>query len=230
MAIYTIADLHLSFNTDKPMNIFGINWEDYEEKIKENWQKKVTEQDYIILPGDFSWAMYLEETIKDFEFINKLPGKKILLKGNHDYWWTTVTSMRKFLKENNFENIDFLYNNSYEIEGKIIVGTRGWTLSEDLEDKRLTKREKDRLELSIKNGIREYGEEKEIIAFMHYPPITKSYQQTEYMEILKKYNIKKCYYGHLHAGSIQEAVQGIINGIEFTLVSSDGLNFELLKI
>ncbi len=230
MAIYTIADLHLSFNTDKPMNIFGTNWENYEQKIKEDWLNKVTNKDYVILPGDFSWAMYLEETKKDFAFINELPGKKILLKGNHDYWWTTVTSMRKFLKESNFENIDFLYNNSYEIEGKIIVGTRGWVLSEDLEDKRLTKREKDRLELSIQNGIKEYGEEKEIIAFMHYPPITKAYKQTEYIEILKKYNIKKCYYGHLHAGSIQEAVQGIIDGIEFTLVSSDGLNFKLLKI
>ena len=230
MAIYTIADLHLSFNTDKPMNIFGTNWENYEQKIKEDWLNKVTNKDYVILPGDFSWAMYLEETKKDFAFINELPGKKILLKGNHDYWWTTVTSMRKFLKESNFENIDFLYNNSYEIEGKIIVGTRGWVLSEDLEDKRLTKREKDRLELSIQNGIKEYGEEKEIIAFMHYPPITKAYKQTEYIEILKKYNIKKCYYGHLHAGSIQEAVQGIIDGIEFTLVSSDGLNFKVLKI
>lgn len=230
MAIYTIADLHLSFNTNKPMNIFGTNWEDYEEKIKEDWLKKVTKEDYVILPGDFSWAMYLEETTKDFEFINQLPGKKILLKGNHDYWWTTVTNMRKFLKENNFENIDFLHNNSYEIEGKIIVGTRGWILSEEPEDKRLTKREADRLELSIINGIKQYGNEKEIIAFMHYPPITKNYQNTEYIEILKKYNIKKCYYGHLHSSSIQDAAQGVIDGIEYKLVSSDGVNFKLVKI
>lgn len=230
MAIYTIADLHLSFNTDKPMNIFGTNWENYEEKIKEDWLKKVTREDYVILPGDFSWAMYLEETTKDFEFINQLPGKKILLKGNHDYWWTTVTNMRKFLKENNFKNIDFLHNNSYEIEGKIIVGTRGWILSEEAEDKRLTKREADRLELSIINGIKEYGNKKEIIAFMHYPPITKNYQNTEYIEILKKYNIKKCYYGHLHSSSIQDAAQGVIDGIEYKLVSSDGVNFKLIKI
>lgn len=230
MAIYTIADLHLSFNTDKPMDIFGTNWENYEEKIKEDWLKKVKKEDYIILPGDFSWAMYLEETIKDFEFINQLPGKKILLKGNHDYWWTTVTNMRKFLKENNFENIDFLHNNSYEIENKIIVGTRGWVLSEDLEDKRLTKREADRLELSIMNGIKEYGNEKEIIAFMHYPPITKNYRNTEYINVLKKYNIKKCYYGHLHSISIQEALEGIIDGIEYKLVSSDGVDFKLTKI
>lgn len=230
MAIYTIADLHLSFSTDKPMDIFGTNWENYEEKIKEDWLKKVRKEDYIILPGDFSWAMYLEETVKDFEFINKLPGKKILLKGNHDYWWTTVTNMRKFLKENNFANIDFLHNNSFEIENKIIVGTRGWILSEDLEDKRLTKREADRLELSISNGIKEYGNEKEIIAFMHYPPITKNYQNTEYINVLKKYNIKKCYYGHLHSISIQDALEGIIDGIEYKLVSSDGVDFKLTKI
>ena len=230
MAIYTIADLHLSFSTDKPMDIFGTNWENYEEKIKEDWLKKVRKEDYIILPGDFSWAMYLEETVKDFEFINKLPGKKILLKGNHDYWWTTVTNMRKFLKENNFANIDFLHNNSFEIENKIIVGTRGWILSEDLEDKRLTKREADRLELSISNGIKEYGNEKEIIAFMHYPPITKNYQNTEYINVLKKYNIKKCYYGHLHSISIQDALEVIIDGIEYKLVSSDGVDFKLTKI
>ena len=230
MAIYTIADLHLSFNTNKPMNIFGTNWENYEEKIKRDWLKKVTKEDYVILPGDFSWAMYLEETIKDFEFINQLPGKKILLKGNHDYWWTTITNMRKFLEENNFENIDFLHNNSYEIEGKIIVGTRGWILSEESEDKRLTKREADRLELSIMNGIKEYGNEKEIIAFMHYPPITKNYQNTEYINVLKKYNIKKCYYGHLHSISIQDALEGIIDGIEYKLVSSDGVDFKLTKI
>ena len=230
MAIYTIADLHFSFSTDKPMDIFGTNWENYEEKIKEDWLKKVKKEDYIILPGDFSWAMYLEETVKDFEFINQLPGKKILLKGNHDYWWTTVTNMRKFLKENNFANIDFLHNNSFEIENKIIVGTRGWILSEDLEDKRLTKREADRLELSISNGIKEYGNEKEIIAFMHYPPITKNYQNTEYIEVLKKYNIKKCYYGHLHSISIQDALEGIIDGIEYKLVSSDGVDFKLTKI
>ena len=108
MAIFTIADLHLSFNTNKPMNIFGTNWENYEEKIKKDWQEKVTEKDLVVLPGDFSWAMYLDETEKDFAYINSLPGKKILLKGNHDYWWSTVTSMRKYIKEKNFENIDFL--------------------------------------------------------------------------------------------------------------------------
>lgn len=230
MAIFTIADLHLSFGTDKPMDIFGDKWQKYEDKIKEDWLKKVKDNDLVILPGDFSWAMYLEETEKDFSFLNDLPGKKILLKGNHDYWWTTVTNMRKYINEKNFENIDFLYNNSYEFEGKIICGTRGWNLSEDEEEIRLTKREIARLELSIKDGINKFGKDKEIIVFMHYPPVTKKYLETEYMEIMKKYNVKRCYYGHMHANSIQEAVEGSVNGIELKLVSSDGLDFKLLKI
>ena len=112
MAIYVIGDLHLSFSTNKPMDIFGKNWQNYEEKIKQDWLSKVKKEDTVILPGDFSWAMYLDETEKDFEFINNLPGKKILLKGNHDYWWSTVTSMRKYIDSKEFKNIDFLYNNS----------------------------------------------------------------------------------------------------------------------
>lgn len=230
MAIYTIADLHLSFNTDKPMDIFGQNWQNYEEKIKQDWGAKVKEEDLVVLPGDFSWAMYLDETEKDFEFINELSGKKILLKGNHDYWWTTVTSMRKYVKEKGFENIDFLYNNSYEYENKIIVGTRGWTISEEKEDIRLTKREVDRLELSIKDGISKYGQDKEIIVFMHYPPVTKKYENTDYMKLMNKYNVKRCFYGHLHSTSIQDALEGEVDGIKLKLVSSDGLDFKLLKI
>lgn len=230
MAIYTIADLHLSFNTNKPMDIFGLNWKNYEEKIKQDWQSKVKQEDTVILPGDFSWAMYLDETEKDFEFINNLPGKKILLKGNHDYWWTTVTSMRRYIKEKGFENIDFLYNNSYEFENKIIVGTRGWTISEEQEDIRLTKREIDRLELSIKDGISKYGEDKEIIAFLHYPPVTQKYMNTDYIKLMKKYNIKRCFYGHLHANSIQDAVEGTVDGVKLKLVSSDGLDFKLYKV
>lgn len=230
MSIYVIGDLHLSFNTNKPMDVFGKNWSNYEEKIKNNWIENVKEDDLVVLPGDFSWSMYLEETKKDFEFINDLPGKKLLLKGNHDYWWSTVTSMRKFLKENNFENIDFLYNNSYEFDNHILVGTRGWSLSDVSEDIRLNKREADRLKLSILDAINKYGEEKEIIAFMHYPPITKNYMNTEYLKILKQYNIKKCYYGHLHANSIYEAVEGIVDGIDFKLISADALDFKLFKV
>lgn len=232
MSIYTIGDLHLSFSTDKPMDIFG--WGDHAEKIKENWIGKVNDEDTVIIPGDFSWATYLEETYKDFEFLNSLPGKKILSKGNHDYWWTTVTSMKKFLKENNFDNIDFLYNNSYLIDDKVIVGTRGWVNSWKSDDNyKILKRENDRLKLSIENGISKFGNDKEMIAFIHYPPFYKESvvpEEIDFIKTLKRYNIKKCYYAHLHGDSHIEALEGNVDDIEFKLVSSDYLKFDLLKI
>lgn len=233
MAIYVIADLHLSFAQAKPMDIFGENWANHEEKIKQNWQNKVKQEDTVILPGDFSWATYLEDTIQDFYYLNSLPGKKILLKGNHDYWWTTITNMKKYLAENQFENIDFLYNNSYCVENKIIVGTRGWNLLEDNDGKMLN-REKIRFEISIKDGLEKYGADKEIIAFMHYPPVTATYlhqkANMDFLEIMKQYNIQKCYYGHLHGASHKDAIEGNIEGVEFKLISADYLNFDLLKI
>lgn len=234
MSIFVIGDLHLSFKNPKPMDIFGENWTGHEEKIRNNWIKNVKEDDLVILPGDFSWETYLEDTRLDFEYLNSLPGKKLLLKGNHDYWWTTVTAMRYFLQENNFTNIDFLYNNSYEFENKIICGTRGWSIIDEEMDKKLINRELIRLELSLKDGIQKYGDNKEIMVFMHYPPITKakviSQQEAEFVELMKKYNVKRCYYGHLHGASIADAIQGDVEGIDFKLVSADGLDFKLLKI
>ncbi len=229
MAIYALADLHLSFAQPKPMSIFGENWANHEEKIKENWKKTIKPDDTVILPGDFSWATYLEDTYKDFEYLNSLTGKKILLKGNHDYWWTTVTNMKKYLKENNFENIDFLYNNSYLVENKIIVGTRGWNIAES-NDTKMLNREAIRLELSIQDGINKYGDEKEIICFMHYPPITHGNTNLNFVKLMNKYNIKRCYYGHLHGTSQADAVEGLVDGIQFNLISADYLNFELMKI
>lgn len=234
MSIFVIGDLHLSFNNPKPMDIFGDNWSGHEEKIRSNWIENVNEDDLVIIPGDFSWETYLNDTKLDFEFLNSLPGKKLLLKGNHDYWWTTVTSMKTFLKENNFTNIDFLYNNSYEFEDKIICGTRGWSIIDEEADKKLINRELIRLEISLKDGIDKYGNDKEIIVFMHYPPITKakiiSEQEAEFVELMKKYNVKRCFYGHLHGASIADAIEGEVEGIEFKLVSADGLDFKLLKI
>ena len=203
MAIFAIADLHLSFNENKPMNIFGEKWQNHEEKIQKDWIEKVTEQDTVLLPGDFSWSMYLKDTKADCEYLNQLPGRKILLKGNHDYWWSTLNKMNNYIDENHFKNIDFLYNNSYEVEGNIIAGTRGWVQSNEEEDKKMINRETIRLELSIKDGIQKYGEDKPIIICMHYPP-----------------------YGE----SIKEAIQGNIKGIDTTLVSADGVNFKLMKI
>ncbi len=238
MAVYTIGDLHLSFHDNKPMSIFGSNWENHEEKIKNDWIKKVNENDLVILPGDFSWATYLKDTYLDFEYLNSLPGKKLLLKGNHDYWWTTVTSMKKFLEENNFINIDFLYNSAYVYEDYIFCGTRGWSIAEDNESKKMLIREASRLELSIQKGIELKNvienENKEIIVFMHYPPLTNNdlinNDINDFIRIMMKYNIKRCYYGHLHSNSIKEAVEGEHFGINFKLVSADGIDFELVKI
>ena len=234
MSIYVIGDLHLAFFFFIPMDIFGNNWENHAEKIKTNWIEQVKENDIVILPGDFSWATYLEDTYKDFEYLNSLPGNKIISKGNHDYWWTTVTSMKKFLKENNFEKIDFLYNNSFCVENKIITGTRGWVNTWKSEENfKILKRERDRLKLSIESGIKEFGNEKEIISFIHYPPFYKEKcipDEINFIKLMNEYNVKKCYYAHLHADSHKEAIEGTVDNIEFKLVSSDYLKFDLLKI
>ena len=231
MAIYAISDLHLSFGENKPMDIFGDNWKDHEVKIKENWQEKVKDEDWVLMPGDFSWAMYLEDTYEDFKFLSTLPGKKILLKGNHDYWWTTIKKMRKYLEDNNFQNIDFLYNNSYLCDNKIIVGTRGWSEQEEKAEK-IIKREKLRLELSIKDGIKKYGDDKEIIVCMHYPPFN-SFEKDElnFINTMKKYNVKTCIYGHIHGDkNHKDAIVGEYKGIDFKLVSCDYTDFKLIEL
>ena len=229
MSIYAISDLHLSFNTNKPMDIFG--WNNYEEKISQDWRKNVKEEDLVLLTGDFSWEMKLENTYKDFQFINNLPGKKLLLKGNHDLWWTTLKRMREFLKEKEFNNIDFIYNNSYEIENYIIAGTRGWNLvSENIDDKKIKDRELLRLENSIIDGIRKYGEDKPIIVCMHYPPLLKELKNSEFTKILEKYNVKYCLYGHLHGKSHMNVFDGNYNNVAYKMVSCDYTGFKLIKI
>ena len=234
MSIYTIADLHLSFSNNKPMDIFGENWKNHADKIKNNWIEKVKQEDYVILPGDFSWAMYLEETKLDFEYLNSLPGNKILLKGNHDYWWGTFAKINNYLKDNNMNNIKILYNNSYLVEDKIIVGTRGWNILDRDCDSKMIKRECARLELSIQDGINKYGNNKEIIAFLHYPPIIKEYvstpEKSEFVKLLNKYEIKRCYYGHLHGKAHNEAVEGKVGEITYKLISADYLNFDLCQV
>ncbi len=234
MSIYAIGDLHLSFSQNKPMNIFGDNWNGHADKIRKNWIEKVNKEDFVVLPGDFSWAMYLKDTYKDFEYLEKLPGNKILLKGNHDYWWSGLSKMNEYLKENNFNNINFLYNNSYLVEDTIISGTRGWNLTDSEDNEKMLNRECIRLKLSLEDGINKFGRNKEIIVFMHYPPISKAgisngYTK-KYISIMKEYGVKKCYYGHLHGTSHSEAIEGNVDGIEFYLVSSDYLDFDLVKV
>ncbi|HJJ04984.1 MAG TPA: metallophosphoesterase [Clostridiaceae bacterium] len=234
MSIYVIGDLHLSFGQDKPMNIFGENWNDHANKIKNNWIKKVKEDDLVVLPGDFSWAMHLEDAFEDFKYLSKLPGTKLLLKGNHDYWWSTLNKMKNYLNENGFKKIDFIYNSAYLYNNKIIVGTRGWSLQDSENSNKMIHRENERLKLSIEDGIKQFGINKEIICFMHYPPInSKNIMKNNHLEFfstMKQYNVKRCYYGHLHGKSHMEAINEIVEGIKFQLVSSDYLDFDLIKI
>lgn len=234
MSIYVIGDLHLSFGQDKPMNIFGENWNDHANKIKNNWIKKVKEDDLVVLPGDFSWAMHLEDAFEDFKYLSKLPGTKLLLKGNHDYWWSTLNKMKNYLNENGFKKIDFIYNSAYLYNNKIIVGTRGWSLQDSEDSNKMIHRENERLKLSIEDGMKQFGIDKEIICFMHYPPInSKNIMKNNHLEFfstMKQYNVKRCYYGHLHGKSHMEAINEIVEGIKFQLVSSDYLNFDLIKI
>ena len=202
MGVYAISDLHLSFGVDKPMNVFGKVWENYEEKIKNNWKKVVKEDDIVIIPGDISWGINLNEALSDFKFINDLPGKKIIMRGNHDYYFSTKTKLEKFFKEKKLNTISILHNNAIDIGKYILCGTRGWgnTESDDKKlDKKIIEREGIRLRLSLDEGkklqdkLKEEGIEKEILVAMHFPPFISNYQ-----EILKEYNVKKCIYGHLH--------------------------------
>lgn len=231
MSIYAISDLHLSFGANKPMDIFGVNWGEHTEKIKQDWNKNIKEKDTVLLPGDFSWAMYLKDTLEDFEYLSKLPGKKLLLKGNHDYWWTTLKSMREYLRENGFSNIDFLYNNSYLCEDYIIAGTRGWQSSDTSDDCKLLKRENLRLGISLNDGVNKYGKDKKIIVCTHYPPFNDlNKRETSLIDTMKQYNVETCIYGHLHGEAHKDALQGKIDGIDYKLVSCDYTDFKLVKI
>ncbi|MDQ2086674.1 metallophosphoesterase [Herbivorax sp. ANBcel31] len=228
MAVYAISDLHLSYGVNKPMDIFGDRWVNYMDKLKENWEKTIKRDDYTLIPGDISWATYLDQAKKDFEFIENLPGRKIISKGNHDYWWTTMSKLKKFLENNNFKTIDFMHNNSYNIQSFIVCGARGWKCPGDdgftLEDKKIYERELNRLELSL-NNVDKDAKSEDIIVMMHYPPFNSSKEPSGFVEIMREYGVKKCLYGHLHGISFNNAVEGKIEGIDFKLVSSDYLSF-----
>lgn len=233
MSLYAISDLHLAYGINKPMDVFGDRWSNYMERLKEEWQGTVLEDDYVIIPGDISWATYLEQAVDDFKFIDSLPGKKIISKGNHDYWWTTMSKLEKFLKEYEFTTISFMHNNSIKVNGTVICGTRGWKCPGDeefgSEDRKIFERECQRLELSLKTALTYTGNEN-IITAMHYPPFNQKGELTRFVEIMGKYGVSKCLYGHLHGHGFKNAVTGLVNGIEFHLVSADYLAFKPLKL
>lgn len=220
MALFAIADTHLSFGTDKPMDTFE-GWQNYTEKLKNNWNKLVSEADTVVIAGDISWAMNFEELKADFQFIDNLNGNKIIVKGNHDYWWNTMSKMNAFLNENNFNSIRILHNNSYVCGNVSVCGSRGWFFeSEEEHDEKILNREVNRLKASLDSAQTE-----EKLVFLHYPPLTTNSQCSEIINLLNQYGIKKCYYGHLHGDAAKYSVDGNRENISFRLISCDRLNF-----
>ena len=220
MSLFAIADTHLSFGTDKPMDSFP-GWNDYVDRIEKNWNKIVTNDDTVVIAGDISWAMNFDELKADFDFIERLNGKKIILKGNHDYWWNTSKKMNDFIESQRYETISILFNNSYDIDGVSVCGSRGWLFDVDDEhDEKVLNREVGRLRLSLESAVND-----EIIVFLHYPPVTTDTKCDEILNLLKEYGIKKCYYGHLHGIAAKKAIDDVVDGIEFRLISCDRLGF-----
>jgi predicted phosphohydrolase len=227
MALYAISDLHLSLSTDKSMEVFP-GWENYVERIKSNWENTIKDEDMVVLPGDISWGMTLEQALLDFKFINSLPGKKIILKGNHDYWWTTRKKMENFFNEKGLHTLNILNNDCYKYEEYAVCGTRGWiNENEEPADKKVLLREAGRLETSIKLAI---NQNLKPIVFLHYPPIYADDYNYDILEVLHKYKIKDCYYGHIHGKSSDYAINGERDGIKYTLISGDYLQFSPVKI
>ena len=220
MAVYTIADTHLSLGGSKPMDVFE-GWKGYVSRLEENWRRVVKHEDTVVVAGDVSWAMRLENTLEDFRFLHGLPGKKILMKGNHDYWWNSMAKMNAFVRENGFDTLHFLFNNSYQAEGVWLCGTRGWMfLPEEPHDEKMTAREEGRLRASLAAA----GDSEKIV-FLHYPPLATNARAPGMIAILQQFGVSQCYYGHLHGHAIQWGVQGMVDGITYHLVSADATGF-----
>ncbi len=223
MSLFALGDLHLSLGEDKPMDVFA-GWNDYVQRLEENWKRLVTDEDTVVLAGDISWGMKLEETLTDFRFIDSLPGKKLLLKENHDYWWSTKRKMDAYLQENGLASIQILFNNAYRVGEYAVCGTRGWFLENDTpEDVKVLNREVGRLKLSLEEALKLQGEP---VVFLHYPPYYRGVECPEIMDVLLEYGIKKCYYGHIHGKkNFRLAFEGVYKGVDFRLISCDKVGF-----
>ena len=222
MALYAIGDLHLCLGAPKPMDIFGGAWVGYMDKLKEG-MSIITPEDTTILLGDLSWALDMDHAVEDFAWINQIPGKKIILKGNHDYWWSTVAKFNKFCEANGFTDMHLLNNNCFEYDDWAICGTRGWFFEEErhgAHDEKVFKRELCRLEASLKAA----GEKKKMV-FLHYPPRYKGYECREILDLFEQYGVRRCYYGHLHGGSHKLAMEGLWDNVEYRLVAADYIGF-----
>ena len=219
MSIWTISDLHLSLGTDKPMDIFG--WNNHTERIRSAWTRLVKAEDTVVLPGDLSWALDIKDALPDFLFLDSLPGRKILLKGNHDLWWVTMKKNKTFFEENGIKTIEFVYNNCAVSEGYAICGTRGWLLEGGEADKKIIAREVGRLRRSLEaakaTGL-------PMLVFFHYPPAYAEERCEELIEILKEFDIKAVYHGHVHGKGFNRAISEI-DGIKLKLISCDCIDF-----
>ncbi|QUH25785.1 metallophosphoesterase [Serpentinicella alkaliphila] len=228
MALYAIGDLHLSFSNNKPMDVFGQHWLNHYKKIEENWDMVVTERDSVLIPGDISWAMTLNEAILDLQWIDKRPGQKILIKGNHDYWWGSITKLNKL-----FENMHFVQNNFFPYGEYAICGTKGWSAPNDRkiteQDEKIYLREANRLRQSIESASRAGYEN--FIIMLHYPPTNERFEPSLFTQIIEEFSVEKVIYGHLHGeGSYSCGLKGLYNGVEYCLASCDYLNFDLLRV
>ena len=227
MALYAIGDTHLSLGSDKPMDVFGGGWEGYVDKLREGFAP-VEDTDTVVLCGDLSWGMSLEEARDDFAFLNsELPGEKWLLKGNHDYWWNTAAKMNAFFQANGFERLHILHNNCAYYAEIALCGTRGWFFEENggPQTEKVFKRELIRLEASLK-----VAGEREKLCFLHYPPLYRGYRCQEIIDLLERYEVSACYYGHLHGPSHRLAIEGVRGGVDYHLVSADFVGFRPKKI
>ena len=240
MSLYVMADLHLSSDGSKSMAVFGSRWVDYMEKIRKNWCAVINEEDTVIIPGDISWALKLEDTLEDFRFLDSLPGKKLIGKGNHDFWWSTVSKMTAFLEQNGLSSIHFLYNNAYRMEDCIVCGTRGWFLEENQQNtvgevdySRIVDREVIRLRLSLEEAKRLQAESEEkplpILVFLHFPPVWNGFVCREILDVLHEFGVKSCYFGHIH-GAYYAPRMTEFEGIELILISADFLQFSPMPI
>ncbi|KDR95665.1 hypothetical protein SAMN02745945_01516 [Peptoclostridium litorale DSM 5388] len=228
MALYAIGDLHFGKAVDKPMDIFGPDWENHRERTIENWKNTVSEEDTVIVAGDISWAIDMDEAMPDLEDISALPGRKILVRGNHDYWWSAIGRLNKL-----FENMDFIQNNHFEYDGWAVCGSRGWLCPNDYyfgeKDERIYKREIHRLRLSIESALKKGHED--IIVATHYPPTNDKLEGSDFTRLYEKYGVKKVVYGHLHGKeAFKGALRGERNGVEYIFASCDYTGFMPVKI
>ncbi len=226
MALFAIADPHLSFSVDKPMDVFS-GWDDYVSRFEQNWRALVSDDDTVVIAGDVSWGMSLEEATADFAFLDRLPGKKLIFKGNHDYWWTTRRKMDAFFEENGFSTLRIVHNDAVTVEGFAVCGSRGWFFDAGDADKKVILREAGRLRTSIE-AAKQTGLEP--VVFLHYPPVFGTDTCDEIWQVLKEEGVSRVYYGHVHGAGIRHAVTGEVEGIHLTLISCDSLKFTPLLV